>query len=128
MLAFFPIVKNTFAGAANVDQTVLEPAVSMGAKESQIFTKVVIPYCVPFMMAGLRLAIGRGVVGMVVAEFLTAITGLGGLLVQYAGRFKTAQMFAPLFVIVMIGYGLTELVKALHEKVAPWKQTERDVS
>jgi NitT/TauT family transport system permease protein len=126
LLAIFPIIKNTYAGVVTVGQELLEPAVSMGASELQISRQVIAPAIVPFIMAGLRLAVGRGVVGLVVGEFFTAQTGLGGVLVRYASSFQTAEMFVPIIILVAIGYGLTTLVMLLQKWLAPWKETERD--
>jgi NitT/TauT family transport system permease protein len=126
LLAIFPIIKNTYAGVVTVGQELLEPAVSMGASELQISRQVIAPAIVPFIMAGLRLAVGRGVVGLVVGEFFTAQTGLGGVLVRYASSFKTAEMFVPIIILVAIGYSLTTLVVLLQKRLAPWKETERD--
>jgi ABC-type nitrate/sulfonate/bicarbonate transport system permease component len=126
LLAVFPIIKNTHAGVATLGQELLEPAVSMDASELQISRFVIAPAISPFVMAGFRLAIGRGIVGLVVGEFFTAQTGLGGLLVRYASNFKTAEMFAPIIVLVAIGYGLTSLVVVLQKRLTPWKESERD--
>ena len=127
LLAVFPIIKNIHAGVATLSQELLEPAVSMGATELQISHKVVAPAIIPFLMAGLRLAVGRGIVGLVVGEFFTAQTGLGGVLVRYASNFKTAEMFVPIAVLAAIGYGLTSAVVILQEWLAPWKESERDL-
>ncbi len=127
LLAIFPIIKNTYAGVATVGPELLEPASSMQASEFQIARLVIAPAIVPFVMAGLRLSVGRGIVGVVVGEFFTAQTGLGGLLIRYASNFRTAEMFVPIFVLVALGYGLTALVVVLQERIAPWKETERDV-
>jgi ABC-type nitrate/sulfonate/bicarbonate transport system permease component len=126
LLAIFPILKNTYAGVLTVGTELLEPANSMRASEFQIARQVISPAIVPFVMAGLRLAIGRGIVGLVVGEFFTAQTGLGGMLVRYASSFRTAEMFVPIIVMVAVGYGLTSLVVILQRRVAPWKETERD--
>ena len=126
LLAIFPIIKNTYAGVTTVGQELLEPAISMGASELQISRQVIAPAIVPFIMAGLRLAVGRGIVGLVVGEFFTAQTGLGGVLVRYASSFQTAEMFVPIIILVALGYGLTTLVMVLQEWLAPWKETERD--
>lgn len=126
LIAIFPVLKNVVAGVLSMGDEYLEPAVSMQAKEHQIFFRVILPATVPFIMAGLRLAIGRGVVGVVVGEFFTAQTGLGGLLVKFAGNFRTADMFVPIIILVTIGMVLTELVELLHKKIAPWKELERD--
>ncbi|MDB5601979.1 MAG: hypothetical protein JWN71_4023 [Xanthobacteraceae bacterium] len=126
LLAIFPIIKNTYAGVITVGQELLEPAVSMRASEFQIARLVIAPAIIPFVMAGLRLSVGRGIVGLVVGEFFTAQTGLGGLLVRYASSFRTAEMFVPIIVLVAAGYGLTSLVVLLQQRLAPWKETERD--
>lgn len=126
LLAVFPIIKNTYAGVITIGRDLIEPAVSMGASELQISHKVIAPAIVPFAMAGLRLAVGRGIVGLVVGEFFTAQTGVGGILVRYASNFDTAEMFVPIIVLVVIGYGLTSLVVKLQAWVAPWKESERD--
>jgi NitT/TauT family transport system permease protein len=126
LLAIFPIIKNTHAGVVTVGPELLEPAVSMGASELQISRRVIAPAIVPFVMAGLRLAVGRGVVGLVVGEFFTAQTGLGGVLVRYASSFHTAEMFVPIIILVALGYALTTGVMVLQRWVAPWKETERD--
>jgi NitT/TauT family transport system permease protein len=126
LIAIFPIVKNTFAGVGTVSQDYLEPAASMRASELQLFCKVIIPATLPFIMAGLRLAVGRGIVGVVIGEFFTAQTGLGGMVVWHAGKFRTAEMFVPIIVLVTIGVCLTAVVKRLQARIAPWKESERD--
>ena len=127
LLAVFPIIKNIHAGVVTLSQELLEPAESMSAAAVQISHKVVAPAIIPFLMAGLRLAVGRGIVGLVVGEFFTAQTGLGGVLVRYASNFQTAEMFVPLIVLVVIGYALTSAVVILQERSAPWKESERDL-
>ena len=127
LLAVFPIIKNIHAGVATLSQELIEPATSMDASELQIFHKVVGPAIIPFLMAGLRLAVGRAIVGLVVGEFFTAQTGLGGLLVRYASDFRTAEMFVPIAVLTTLGYVLTSLVVASQRWLAPWKESERDL-
>jgi NitT/TauT family transport system permease protein len=126
LFAVFPIIKNTYAGVTNIGQEFLEPAVSMRASEVQISSLVIVPACIPYIMAGLRLSVGRGVVGLVVGEFFTAQTGLGGMIGRFASNFRTAEMFVPIVVLVGIGYGLTALVAWQQKRLTPWKETERD--
>lgn len=126
LLAIFPIIKNTYAGVVTLGQELLEPANSMQSSEMQNFRLVIAPAIVPFVMAGLRLAIGRGIVGLIVGEFFTAQTGLGGVLVRFASNFKTAEMFVPIIVLVIIGYSLTSLVVFMQKRLTPWKESERD--
>lgn len=127
LFAVFPIIKNVHAGIATLSQEFLEPAMSMGASEVQISHMVIGPAVIPFLMAGLRLAVGRAIVGLIVGEFFTAQTGLGGVLIQYASSFKTAQMFVPIAMLGAIGYGLTSAVSYLQHWLAPWKESERDL-
>jgi NitT/TauT family transport system permease protein len=126
LIAIFPLLKNAWAGVATVGHEYIEPIESMRGSELQIFYKVMLPATLPFIMAGLRLSIGRGIVGVVVGEFFTAQTGLGGMVVTYASQFRTAEMFVPIIVLVAIGMALTEGVKWLHVRLAPWKESERD--
>jgi NitT/TauT family transport system permease protein len=88
---------------------------------------VIAPATIPFIMSGLRLGVGRGIVGLVVAEFFTAQGGLGGLIVRYASSFKTAEMFVPIIVLIAIGYSLTAFVTWSQHRLAPWKATDTDI-
>ena len=76
------------------------------------------------MMTGLRLAIGRAIIVMIVAEFFTAITGLGILIVKYGNRYDTASMFVPILVLMALGILLTSLVRRAEEHFAPWRLTD----
>jgi len=125
LLAVFPILINTYIGVRNVSRDLVELGEAFCASEREIFTKIVIPDTVPFIMAGLRLAIGRALIGMVVAEFFTALSGLGAIIVTSANFFRTDKLFVPILVLAVLGIGLTELVGWLERRVAPWKESQR---
>ena len=125
LAAFFPILVNTQGGVRTVSQHLVDIARAERASESQIFTKVIIPAALPFMMAGIRLSIGRAVVGMVVAEMFTAITGLGGAIVYYGNQFKTDKLLVVVILLACLGVSLTELARLLERRLAPWRETER---
>jgi ABC-type nitrate/sulfonate/bicarbonate transport system permease component len=74
-----------------------------------------------------RIAVGRGVVGMIVAELFTAITGLGAMLSLYGNIFETAKMFVVIIVLAGLGVGLIHAVQMLERRLAQWKETERAV-
>lgn len=76
-------------------------------------------------MTGIRLAVGLGIIGIVVGEFFTALSGLGGMIVNYANLFQTAKMFVPIIVLAVIGALLTELVAALERRLSRWRVLER---
>jgi ABC-type nitrate/sulfonate/bicarbonate transport system permease component len=126
MSALFPVLYNTSAGVTNVSKAMVDVVRAYGATDHQITLKVVVPSAVPFIMTGIRLSVGRGIVGIVVAEFFTAITGLGGLIVQYSNNFETAKLFVPVLVLVGLGITLTELAKWAEKKIAPWNVTASD--
>ena len=125
LIAFFPIVVSTFSGVKNISGSLVEIGRAFGHSEAQILWKIILPGAIPFIATGVRLAVGRAVVGMVVAEFFTAISGLGGMIIKYSNKFETDRMFVPIIVLAVFGVGLTELVKVFERKVAPWKETER---
>jgi ABC-type nitrate/sulfonate/bicarbonate transport system permease component len=124
ILAVFPILINTIAGVHNVPRTLIDVGNAFAAREREIFTKIILPAALPYMMTGLRLGIGRAIIGMVVAEFFTAITGLGALIVKYGNQYDTASMFVPIFVLMLLGVLLTVLVRRAELWIAPWKATE----
>jgi NitT/TauT family transport system permease protein len=124
ILTVFPVVINTAAGVRNVPQQLIDVSTAFAANERQVFMKIILPSAVPYMMTGLRLGIGRAIIGMVVAEFFTAITGLGALIVKYSNRYDTASMFVPILVLMMLGILLTSLVRRAEEHFAPWRITD----
>lgn len=125
LMAFFPIVVATFSGVKNISNALVEIGRAFCLSEPQIFRKIILPGAVPFIATGVRLAVGRAVVGMVVAEFFTAITGLGGMIIKYSNKFETDRMFVPIIALALFGVLLTEAVKVLERNVAPWKESER---
>jgi NitT/TauT family transport system permease protein len=72
-------------------------------------------------MAGIRLAVGRAVVGMVIAEFFTTISGLGAIIINSANNFDTATMFVPIIVLMVLAVGLNALIGWFERVVAPWQ-------
>ena len=86
-----------------------------------MFLKIVAPSALPFVASGIRLAVGRGIIAMVVAEFLTAISGLGGMIINYSNSFQTAKAFVPVIVLGFLGISLTYLVQIVEQRLAAWK-------
>jgi ABC-type nitrate/sulfonate/bicarbonate transport system permease component len=128
LFAFFPILINTASGVKNVSASMVEVGRAYLASERQILFKVVFPAALPFIMAGVRLAVGRGLVGMIVAELFTAMTGLGAMLTLYGNLFETARMFVVIIVLGLLGVGLIQAAQALERRMARWKETERAVT
>ena len=121
MLAVFPVLINTAAGVRNVPRSLIDVGAAFAANERQIFVKIILPAVVPFIMTGLRLGIGRAIIGMVAAEFFTAISGLGGLIVKYGNQYDTASMFVPILILMFMGVVLTGIVRKIEDMFAPWR-------
>jgi ABC-type nitrate/sulfonate/bicarbonate transport system permease component len=125
-VAIFPVIVNTYAGIKDVRGSMLEIGRAYGATSAQIFFKIVMPAAVPFIMAGVRLSVGLAIIGIIVGEFFTAISGLGGMIVEYANNFATAKLFVPVIVIALVGVILTEFVVFLERRLSRWRISERE--
>lgn len=124
LFTVFPILINTQQGVRNLDRGLLEVARSFCSTERQLWGDLIIPSSLPFIAAGINLAIGRGLVGMIVAEFFTSVAGLGYMIVQYANAFETAKLFVPIVVVMALGVVLIGLTRTVERKIAPWRRTE----
>ncbi len=120
LFAIFPVLINTYQGVKNVDPKLLEVGQAFRCSESQMWRHIVLPAIVPFIVTGLRLAIGRGLIGMVLADLYTAISGIGYLIVRSAGVYRIDKMFVPVVTLGLLGILLTSLVRLLEKRVAPW--------
>jgi ABC-type nitrate/sulfonate/bicarbonate transport system permease component len=117
----FPILLNTYQGVKDVDRNLQEVARSFCSSEAQLWRHLIIPSAIPFIVVGIRLAIGRGLVGMIVAEFYTSVTGLGYMIVRYANALETDKLFVPIVVVMVLGVGLMWLAKLVEVRIAPWR-------
>ena len=114
------ILINTYQGVKNVDRVLLEVAKAFNATERSTWLDVLLPSAVPYIAAGIRLAIGRALVGMVIAEFYTAITGLGYMVTRYAHIFQMDKTLVPVILLMFMGVTLTALLRQIEIRVAPW--------
>jgi NitT/TauT family transport system permease protein len=124
ILAVFPVLINTASGVRNIPRSLIDVGTAFAANERQVFMKIIIPAVTPFIMTGLRLGIGRAIIGMVAAEFFTAITGLGALIVKYGNQYDTASMFVPILILMLLGVALTSIVRKIEEMFAPWRAND----
>ena len=120
MFAFFPMAINTYQGVKNVDSKLLEVGRAFRCSERQLWVNIVLPGALPFIVTGLRLAVGRGLIGMVLADLYTAISGIGYLIVRTASTFQVDRMFVPIVTLGLLGVTLTALLRLLESRVAPW--------
>jgi sulfonate transport system permease protein len=120
LFAFFPMVINTYQGVKSVDPKLLEVGRAFRCSEGQLWANIVLPASLPFIVTGLRLALGRGLIGMVLADLYTAISGIGYLIVRTASTYQVDKMFVPIVTLGLLGVTLTALLRLAEKKVAPW--------
>jgi NitT/TauT family transport system permease protein len=125
LFAFFPMAINTYQGVKNVDPRLLEVGRAFRCSEGQLWANIVLPGALPFIVTGLRLAVGRGLIGMVLADLYTAVSGIGYLIVRAAGTYQVDKMFVPIVTLGVLGVVLTALLRLLELRVAPWTAAER---
>ncbi len=121
LMALFPICINTWLGVVAVPKTLIEVGKSFVAPDTVILRRIILPATLPYIMAGIRLAVGRAVVGMVIAEFFTTISGLGAVIINSANNFDTATMFVPIIILMVMAVGLNWLIGFVERRVAPWQ-------
>jgi NitT/TauT family transport system permease protein len=124
LVSVFIILVNTEVGVLSTDPHLIEAARSFGASRIQIFRKVLLPAALPFIIAGLRLGMARGLVGVVVAELFGAKAGLGFLILASAQVFDTASLFVGVLVLAIGGYLGVEGLKLVEHRMAPWRHFE----
>jgi len=125
LFAVFPVLINTYQGVRECDKNMLEVARSFRSTEWRVWQDVLLPFAVPYIIAGIRLAIGRGLIGMIIAEFYTTISGLGFMITRYANNFEMDKTFVPVIVLMTLGVTLTSLLKWLGHRIAPWSNANR---
>ena len=121
LLAVFPILINTTAGIKSADETLIEAARSFSASGFAIFRLVLLPSALPFIVAGLRLGIGRGLVGVFIGELFGAREGLGYLISISSQSFDVPGMFVGVLILAISGIATAAAFEYLEKKIAPWR-------
>jgi NitT/TauT family transport system permease protein len=122
-LVIFPMIINTDAGVRATDRALIDAARSFGANPLQIFTKVCLPSAMPFVLAGLKMAVGRGLIAVVVAELFGARAGIGFMIQQAAEVFAMPRLFAGVIVLAFTGIVLTAMFSRLERILVPWNRS-----
>jgi len=121
LFAFVIIAINTAAGVRNVDPALTEMAKSFGAREHELFAKIILPAALPMIMAGIRLGMGRAVLGMVTSEMILAVVGFGAMLMTFGASFNSPALFATILTIVVLAVALLALIQYLDRRLTPWR-------
>ena len=120
LFAFFPMVINTYQGVKSVDLKLLEVGRAFRCSERQLWTNIVLPGALPFIVTGIRLAVGRGMIGMVLADLYTAISGIGYLIVRSAATFQVTEPPSPDAVSLTLPAPVTSIAAADQVSCRRW--------
>ena len=120
--ALFPIIVNTQAGAQHVDPLWVRATRALGARPLQVAVKVVLPATLPAVMTGLRLGLGRAVVGVIVAEMYVSLAGVGQLLMLYGNAGRTAELIALATLVALCGSLGVAGLRRLETRLSPWRR------
>jgi NitT/TauT family transport system permease protein len=121
LLTVVSIVVNTLAGVHAVDPALVRAVRAFGGDRGAVIRKVILPASLPMILAGVRIGVGRTLIGVVLGEMFSANAGLGFRMTVYAARLKTADVFVPLISFVIIGLITTQLVSLLEHRLSAWK-------
>jgi NitT/TauT family transport system permease protein len=121
-----PIIINTAIGVRNARPDLVEVAKAFGANERQLARHVIMPGSLPYIVAGLRIAAGRALIGVIVAEIFLDLTGLGGLIQTESQYFRTAPMLAGVFVIGLLGVLFIGALGRLERRFMSWREDIAD--
>lgn len=123
-ITFFPVLVNTIQGLDGAQRDQLDLLRAYCASRSQIFFRVKLPTAVPFIFAGLEIAVVLSVIAAIVAEFVSATSGLGYLILQENLSLNMPGVFAALTVLSVLGYLLHGLVKVVHRRAVFWREIQ----
>jgi NitT/TauT family transport system permease protein len=121
LLAFLPIAINTDVGIRATEVHLLEAASSFGANRLQLFTMVRLPTSIPFVVAGIRMGIARGLIGVVVGELFGSQAGLGYRMLVSAQFFATGALICGIVIFAVSGMTLVFLMEWIEHRAAPWR-------
>ena len=119
--AIFPIIVNTMAGMREADPNLIQTARCFGANKLDVFIRILIPGSLPAILMGMRLAVGRGVLGVVVGELYASQDGIGHQLMKYGSAMRIDRLLVYALVISAFGYAMTSLVRLLESRVQSWR-------
>jgi len=127
LVAFFPIVVNTVVGLKEVEPELLDLARIYKGSSMEVFRKIRLPNSLPYMFAGIKVALVLSVTGAIVAEFVAANQGLGYLVLQANYSLDTAFALVVLLILALLSLGLFMAVEVIQRKLAPWSAEVRQI-
>jgi ABC-type nitrate/sulfonate/bicarbonate transport system permease component len=121
LASVFPVILNTAAGVKSVDRDLIEVGRSFCMSERKIAWGIMLPAALPFIFAGIRIGLSHALVGIIGAEIIAVITGLGGLIILYANQFKMPEMIVPILFIMALAVTITSLMNRAQRYFTRWE-------
>lgn len=118
--AFFPILMNTIVGVRSVDSIYIRAARNMGAGRFTMFTKIIVPAAMPYILSGVRIGIGTGFICMIVAEMIAVNNGLGYRILEAREYLWSDKIIAGMFTIGLLGLAIDVVVDNLNNYLLRW--------
>lgn len=122
LMAIFPVIANTESGLRAADAALIEAARSFSATRWQILRTVTLPFSVPFIVGGIRVAFARALVGVIVAEFFGAVAGFGYAIVAASQAYQTARLLGYVVLLGVVGLVSSIALRAWERRLAPWRE------
>ncbi len=119
--AVFPILFNMMTAMHTMDASLLKVSRSFGARDGQVFRTIALPSAIPFLISGVRIGAGRGLVGIVLGELYAANAGIGYLIAVYGSTFQTDKLFVAVMIITTLGISLDTLLRSLERRFEAWR-------
>jgi NitT/TauT family transport system permease protein len=121
LICFFPVLVNSIKGLVSIDQPIADLMISLSASRRQVFSKVQLPNCIPYLFASLKVGMTFAIIGAIVGEWIGGAShGVGYLMLVYSSNFDTAPLFAGILMITLVGIVLFGVTAAIEKLVAPW--------
>ena len=124
LIAVFTIMINVYGGVKNISGSLVESAKAYGASRTQVLTKIIFPASLPNIMVGLRLGISRAIEGVIIAEMVFSVVGLGGLMDSAADNLQLALSGAMIIVLAIISIAFAEIAKYATRRAVSWKESQ----
>ena len=122
LLAVWSIIINTEEGIRNTPQNLLDMARIYQASTWSVIRNIAIPFAIPYIFAGLRIGIAKGLVGVIIGEMDISLKGLGGLIQNYGDAFQTAELMAAIISSSLVGVLGTVVLEIIRRRIAPWAE------
>lgn len=124
--AVFPIIVSVYTGMRTLDDSLVRCARAFGANDRQLLRTVALPSSVPFMVSGVRLGVGRALVGVVVAELVASQAGVGHMMARAGATFQTDKVFVGVIFLAILGLSLTAVLKRLEARFEAWRPGQQN--